>query len=93
MDGLKTNDHAILLITHHRQFGYVVALWEVEPDARGWFVLQNRLRSSASFDSKPEQLQPFNEIITLSQTFTDALSRRQTESCRMKGSKPFIIKL
>ena len=50
MDGLRTNDHAILLITHHRQFGDVVAPWAVAPAARSWIVLHNRLRSSASFD-------------------------------------------
>ena len=90
MDGLKTNDHAILLITHHRQFGYLVAPWEVEPDARGWFVLQNRLRSSACLDSNLEQLEAFNEIISLSQSFTDAEIHRQFARKRV-SMKDFLL--
>jgi hypothetical protein len=77
MEGLRTDDHAILLITHHRQFGTVVTPWEVARETAGWFVLQNRLGWSASDESVPEHLLAIHEIISLSQTFTDLEIHRQ----------------
>ncbi|MEI7726140.1 MAG: DEAD/DEAH box helicase [Bacteroidota bacterium] len=74
---MKTDDHAILLITHHRQFGTMAAPWEVSRDAAGWFVLQNRLHWSVDDGSMPEKQQAYNEIITLSQTISDAEIHRQ----------------
>lgn len=77
LDGLNIDDLAILLITNHRQFGIMVAPWKVERDPAGWFVLKNQLRWVSPADSGQTQIQAFNDIITLSQTFTDAEIHRQ----------------
>ena len=77
MDRLTTGDHAILLITNHRQFGTIIAPWEVVRETPDWFVLQNRLAMSGSVDSNPAQQQAFNQIIPLVQTFSDAEIHRQ----------------
>ncbi|MCX6304335.1 MAG: DEAD/DEAH box helicase [Bacteroidetes bacterium] len=77
MDGLKTGDKAILLITHHRQFGAMIAPWEAEREAAGWFVLQSRLNWPVSEDGMTEEQQVLNGIISLSQSFSDAEIHRQ----------------
>jgi superfamily II DNA or RNA helicase len=76
MDVLKTNDRAILLITHHRQFGTMVTPWEAEWDSAGWYLLQNRLAWPDTADAD-HGAPVFNDIITLSQTFSDTGIHRQ----------------
>ena len=77
MDGLSTNDEAILLITQHLRYGTVVVPWEVTSDQAGWYVLKNRLSWAVSSDSEQKHQQALTEIIALSQTFTDAEIYRQ----------------
>ncbi len=72
-----TDDHIILLITDHRQFGPMVAVWEVAPDSKGWFVLQNRLTWPAPVDYEPLRLKALHEIIAATQTMNDAEIHRQ----------------
>ncbi len=72
-----TNDHIILLITDHRQFGPMVAVWEVSPEAKGWFILQNRLTWPAPADYEPIRLKALAEIIVVAQTMNDAEIHRQ----------------
>ena len=74
---MSAGDFAILLISHHRQFGTVAAPWEVAREAEGWFVLQNRLNWSAPAGSDPEQFQAMNELVSLSHTIIDAEIYRQ----------------
>ncbi len=87
MDGLKNHHQVILLTTYHRQFGYVIAPWEVAWEEAGWFELQNRLTWSVSADLIAGEEHALNEIVSLSQTFTDA------EICRKYARKGVSLKV
>ena len=72
-----TDDHIILLITDHRQFGPMVAVWEVVPESKGWFVLENRLTWPVPAEYDPDRIKALHEIIAATQTMNDAEIHRQ----------------
>ena len=77
MDGVTTDSPVILLITHHRHLGAMVAPWEVAYDKAGWFVLQNRLDWFPSANTEKETNGTLNEIVAISHTFSDTEIHRQ----------------
>ncbi|MFZ4522365.1 MAG: DEAD/DEAH box helicase [Bacteroidales bacterium] len=77
MDGVTTDDPVILLISQHRQFGAIIAPWEVLHDQAGWYVLQNRLDWFPSAETEREPRGELNEIITISHSFSDTEIHRQ----------------
>lgn len=77
MDGVRINDPVILLITHHRQFGTIVAPWEVAGDKPGWYVLQNRLNWAPVTDINTDHDESLQKMISLANTFSDAELHRQ----------------
>ncbi len=74
---VKNGYPLILLITYHRQLGAVIAPWEAEQEAAGWFVLQNRLNWHADHEGEQAQFQHLSEIISISQSFSDAEIHRR----------------
>ncbi len=69
-------DDSILLISDHRQFGPVAGLWEVAPDAAGWYVLHNRVNRSVLADNEhPDGV--IHKIVALTQTFSDSEIHRR----------------